>query len=47
MNQFKNKKILVTGGTGSIGIEILREILKYEPVVVRILDVDVTKQFEF
>lgn len=45
-NIFKNKKILVTGGTGSIGQEILREILNYEPEVVRILDVDETKQFE-
>jgi len=46
MNTFKNKKILVTGGTGSIGQEIMREILRYEPEVVRILDVDETKQFE-
>ena len=45
-NQFKNKKILITGGTGSIGQEILREILKHEPAVVRIMDVDETKQFE-
>ena len=43
---FKNKKILITGGTGSIGQEIMREILKYEPEVVRVLDVDETKQFE-
>jgi FlaA1/EpsC-like NDP-sugar epimerase len=43
---FEGKKILITGGTGSIGIEILHEILKYEPTVVRILDVDETKQFE-
>ena len=43
---FKNKKILITGGTGSIGQEIMREILKYEPTVVRILDIDETKQFE-
>jgi FlaA1/EpsC-like NDP-sugar epimerase len=42
----KNKKILITGGTGSIGQQIVREILKYEPEVVRILDVDETKQFE-
>jgi FlaA1/EpsC-like NDP-sugar epimerase len=46
MNLFKNKKILITGGTGSIGQEILREILKREPTVVRIIDVDETKQFE-
>ena len=45
-NLYKNKKILITGGTGSIGQEIVREILKYEPEVVRILDVDETKQFE-
>jgi len=45
-NLFKNKKILITGGTGSIGQEILREILKHEPAVVRILDIDETKQFE-
>ena len=45
-NLFKNKKILITGGTGSIGQEILREILKHEPAVVRIIDVDETKQFE-
>ena len=44
--KMKNKKILITGGTGSIGQEIVQEILKYEPKVVRILDVDETKQFE-
>jgi FlaA1/EpsC-like NDP-sugar epimerase len=43
---FEGKKILITGGTGSIGQEIVRELLKYEPEVVRILDVDETKQFE-
>ena len=43
---YKNKNILITGGTGSIGQEIVREILKYEPEVVRVLDVDETKQFE-
>jgi FlaA1/EpsC-like NDP-sugar epimerase len=45
-NMFEGKKILITGGTGSIGIEIVQEILKHEPTVVRILDVDETKQFE-
>ena len=44
--KIKNKKILITGGTGSIGQEIIKEILKYEPKVVRILDIDETKQFE-
>jgi len=43
MNCFKNKKILVTGGTGSFG----RYVLKYDSKVVRIFDVDETDQFEF
>jgi FlaA1/EpsC-like NDP-sugar epimerase len=43
---FKDKNIIVTGGTGSIGSEIVRRILKYEPKVVRILSRDETKQFE-
>ena len=43
---FEGKRILITGGTGSIGQEIIREILKYEPTVVRILDIDETREFE-
>jgi UDP-N-acetylglucosamine 4,6-dehydratase len=43
---FKNKNIMVTGGTGSIGSEIVRRVLKYWPKVVRILSRDETKQFE-
>lgn len=43
---FKNKNIIVTGGTGSIGSEIVRSLLTYEPKVVRILSRDETKQFE-
>ena len=35
-NLFKGKTILVTGGTGSIGLEIVRQLLKYNPKVVRI-----------
>lgn len=42
----KGKKILVTGGTGSIGSEIFRSLLQYDPEVVRILSRDETKQFE-
>lgn len=36
-NLFKGKTILVTGGTGSIGIEIVRQLLKYEAGIVRVL----------
>lgn len=45
-NFLRNKKILVTGGTGSIGSEIVRQILKYSPTVVRVLDLDETKELE-
>lgn len=43
---FKDKKILVTGGTGSIGSEIVRRVLQYNPKVVRIFSRDESKQFE-
>ena len=43
---FEDKNILVTGGTGSIGKAVVQEILKYEPAVVRILDVHESEQFE-
>lgn len=35
---FENKKILVTGGAGSIGREIVKELLNLNPSVVRVLD---------
>ncbi len=35
-NIFKGKIILVTGGTGSIGLEIVKQLLEYEPKVIRI-----------
>lgn len=34
--EFRNKNILVTGGTGSIGSEIVRQLIKYEPRTIRI-----------
>lgn len=35
-NIFKNKTILVTGGTGSIGSEIVRQLLRVKPKAIRI-----------
>jgi UDP-N-acetylglucosamine 4,6-dehydratase/5-epimerase len=40
-----NKKILVTGGTGSIGSEIVRQLMKYNPKQIRIYSRDETKHF--
>lgn len=42
---FRNKIILVTGGTGSIGSEIVRQLLKYSPKKIRIYSRDETAQF--
>lgn len=44
-NIFRNKTILVTGGTGSIGSEIVRQLLKYYPQKIRVYSRDETKQF--
>lgn len=44
---FKNKNVLVTGGAGSVGQELVQEILKHYPKVVRVLDIDESRQFEF
>ncbi|PEJ59103.1 hypothetical protein CN692_06385 [Bacillus sp. AFS002410] len=42
---FKNKKILVIGGTGTIGKSIVKELLNEEPDVIRIFSRDEYKQF--
>ena len=42
---FRGKRILVTGGTGSIGSEIVRQLLTSEPEVVRIFSRDETRQY--
>ena len=36
----KNNRILITGGTGSIGSEIVRKVLQYSPEVVRVFSND-------
>lgn len=42
---FKNKRILVTGGTGSIGSEIVRQLIPYKPRQIRIYSRDESKQY--
>ena len=46
LKEFKNKTILVTGGTGSIGSTIVKELLKYKPRQIRVFSRDETKQFD-
>jgi UDP-N-acetylglucosamine 4,6-dehydratase len=46
MTFFKDKVILVTGGVGSIGGEIVKSLLRQDPKVVRILDNNETGLFD-
>lgn len=46
MKLFKGKKILITGGTGSLGEAVVEELLKHQPEVIRIYSRDESKQFE-
>ena len=46
LNLFKDKKILVTGGTGSIGNQIALKLLDCNPKVVRILSNDENETFK-
>lgn len=43
---FEGKVILITGGTGSIGSEIARQLLEYNPKQIRILSRDESRQYE-
>ena len=42
---FSNKIILITGGTGSIGSEIVRQLIDFKPKQIRIYSRDETKHF--
>jgi len=43
---YRGRHILVTGGTGSIGSEIVKQLLTMGPAVVRIFSRDETRQYE-
>ncbi|MFD1992642.1 SDR family NAD(P)-dependent oxidoreductase [Paenibacillus nicotianae] len=43
---YHNKKILVTGGTGTIGITLIKKLLEEDPQVIRIFSRDEYKQYE-
>jgi FlaA1/EpsC-like NDP-sugar epimerase len=46
MGYYTGKKLLIIGGTGTIGNGLLKELLKQEPEVVRIFSRDEYKQFQ-
>ena len=46
MKEFKNKIVIVTGGTGSIGSEIVRQLFKTEVAQIRVYSRDEHKQHE-
>lgn len=46
MGLYKGKKILITGGTGTIGQRLVRRLLQEKPGVIRIFSRDEFKQFE-
>lgn len=45
MSYFSGKSILIIGGTGTIGCGLIRELIKQNPAVIRILSRDEYKQF--
>jgi len=44
-NFWKNKDVLITGGAGSIGSAIVKELIKYNPKKIRVLDINENAQF--
>ncbi len=45
MNEYNNKTILVTGGTGTIGSELVRQLVELKPKQIRVLSRDQNKQY--
>jgi UDP-N-acetylglucosamine 4,6-dehydratase len=46
LERLKGKRILVTGGTGSFGHQIVRELFKCEPAAISVYSRDEKKQFD-
>jgi FlaA1/EpsC-like NDP-sugar epimerase len=46
LKDLTNKRILVTGGAGSIGQAVVAKLLEYNPQVVRVLDISEYMEFE-
>jgi len=46
MNKYKNKNILVTGGTGSIGLALVKQLLSCKPKLIKILTNDENSIFD-
>jgi len=44
-NLYENKKILITGGAGSIGSALVRKLLSFNPKTIRVLDINETALF--
>lgn len=45
-DEFKDKKILITGGTGSIGIGLIKQLLPYKPKIIKVFTNDENSIFE-
>lgn len=44
-DSYVSKKILITGGAGSIGSELLRQLMKFEPSKIVVIDINETALF--
>ena len=42
----KDSNVLITGGTGTIGKLLIKEVIKHEPKLIKVLDNDETRLFE-